>query len=125
MPQGRKGSFRDLKVWHDACKLAIRAYRLTDAFPKREIYGLAAQVRSCAHSVPANIAEGSARKGAGDFVRFLHISAGSLAELETYLELCEGLGYGDRGELEQMKDLADEVGKMLYGLIKSIRERAT
>ena len=87
-----KTSFRDLGVWCRALDLAVEVYRLTDGFPKRETYGLTAQMRNCAASVPANIAEGRGRRGDGDFLRFLHyIAAGSLAELETLLELSRRL----------------------------------
>ncbi|MGI5820407.1 MAG: four helix bundle protein [Armatimonadota bacterium] len=92
---GRKSSYRDLDVWRRACELAVGVYRLTEAYPGKEMYGLTAQMRRCATSVPANIAEGKGRRSDGDFIRFPCIAAGSLAELETFLETSRRLHYGE------------------------------
>ena len=80
-------SYRDLLVWQRAMALAESCYRLTGRLPSRETYGLSSQVRRCAVSVPANIAEGHARLHRGDYIRYLSIARGSLSELETLLVL--------------------------------------
>jgi len=117
-----KQSFKDLRVWQQGCNLAVSVYQLTASFPKEETYGLTSQMRRCAASVPANIAEGRARGGDTEFLRFLHIAAGSLAELETFVELSRRLAYAAPGKLEPIEQATDEVGKMLYGLIARIRD---
>lgn len=82
---------------------------------------MTAQMRRCAASVPANIAEGRGRHSDGDFLRFLCIAAGSLAELETFLELSRRLEYADEDHLASVGRTAEEVGRMLQGLIARIR----
>lgn len=114
-------SFRDLRVWQEGCKLALSVYSLTRSFPRSEVYGLASQMQRAAVSIPSNIAEGRARKGESEFIQFLHQAAGSLAELETYLELLRQLGYSDPADLALVEKQANEVGKMLYGLLSKLR----
>jgi len=80
-------SYRDLIVWKKAVGLAIETYHLTDQFPKEEVYGLISQMRRAAVSVPSNIAEGSIRGSKRDFCHFLRIASGSVAELETQVEV--------------------------------------
>ena len=117
-----KQSYRDLKVWQVAVDLSVAIFGLTDSYPKSDLYGLTAQMRRCAASIPANIAEGCARKGAGEFLQFLHVAAGSLGELDTFLEIGRRLGYGNVADYEDMMSTSAEVGRMLYGLIASIRQ---
>ena len=80
--------FRGLRVWQDAMDLAVLIYRVTSIFPKHETYGLMSQMRRASTSIPANLAEGNARRGRGEYLHFVSIARGSLAELDTYLELC-------------------------------------
>ena len=77
--------YRDLNVWKKAIKLVKAIYKLTQTFPKEEIYGLTSQMRRSAVSIPSNIAEGQARRGNKEFSQFLYVSKGSAAELETQL----------------------------------------
>ena len=86
-------NYRELIVWQEAIKLANVVYKLTEKFPRQETYALADQIRRAAVSVPSNIAEGQARRAPGDFRRFLHISLGSLAEVDTQLVLAQEFGY--------------------------------
>ena len=86
-------NFRDLEVWQSGIRLVEEIYQLTAAFPNREIYGLASQLRRAAVSVPANVAEGHNRGYTQGFLRFLSIAQGSLAELETELEIVCVLNY--------------------------------
>src|ERR1039457_3202240 len=87
-------SFRDLEVWQLGLDLVQSVYQCTAAFPKSETFGLAAQMRGAAVSIPSNIAEGQARNSTKEFLRFLSYALGSLAELETQLELATRLEYG-------------------------------
>jgi four helix bundle protein len=123
MRRGNGRHFRDLKVWQQALDLSVAVYGATKAFPDDERYGLISQMRRCASSVPANIAEGCARKGDGEFLQFLHVAAGSLAELETFLELARRLGYCKQEVLDEMDKRTMHVGQLLYGLISHVRDR--
>lgn len=84
-------NFRELEVWKDARKLVKEVYLLTKTLPDTEKYGLVSQINKCVNSIPANIAEGSAKYSQKDFVRFLQISLGSAYELESHLILCNDL----------------------------------
>ena len=88
-------SYRDLIAWKKAKELALDVYTCTREFPRSEIYGLSAQMRRAAVSVPSNIAEGKGRYSQREFVQFLHHARGSLLELETQLEIARDLGYFD------------------------------
>ncbi len=123
MMASTKSSHEDLQVWQKAMDLTVAVYELTDEFPKREVYGLASQMRNCAASVPANIAEGRARRGSAEFRHFLYIDAGSVAELETFLELSRRLAYASEDQIHIVKGQTAEVGRMLYGLIRAVERR--
>jgi four helix bundle protein len=115
-------SFRDLDVWRLALDLAEAVYQCTSSFPKSELFGLTAQMRRAAVSIPSNIAEGRARSSTKEFLQFLSIALGSLAELETQFELAVRLGYTDSA-VHPVIFLADVVGKKLRCLQKSLRAR--
>ena len=95
MNQQPAKTFTDLVVWQKAHALVLAVYRLTDGFPKSELYGLTSQLRRSAVSVPANIAEGFRKRGAADKLRFYNIAQGSLEETRYYLILAGDLFYGD------------------------------
>ena len=118
-------SFRDLRVWQAAMDLAETCYRLTQDFPREEMYGLTSQVRPAAVSIPANIAEGHGRDGARELAQFLRIARGSLRELETHLLLARRLDFCAASDVDGVLDQADQVGRMLAGLYKSTQERST
>ena len=120
-PRPRIRSFRDLIVWQRAMELVREIYRLTEPFPKRELYGLTAQMRRAAVSIPANIAEGRGRFTGREYARFLTISTGSLRELDTYCEVSVLLGYATAVQLESVVKLVNEVGAMLAGLCRALR----
>jgi four helix bundle protein len=122
-PKPRIRSHRDLIVWQKALELSEETYRLTEGYPKREIYGISAQMRSASTSVPGNIAEGHGRRTTGDYVRFLAIANGSLRELDTYLDLSKRRKYITDLELEQMRAKVEEIGRMLAGLCKALRRK--
>ena len=114
-------SYRDLDVWRKAMDLTVACYRLAERLPEHERFGLALQIRRASVSVPANIAEGKARQGAREFARFLSIAQGSLAEVETHLELIARLQYIDATGIQSLLDRTAEIGRMLTGLIRSLK----
>jgi four helix bundle protein len=109
-------NYRDLKVWQMAMELTENIYRTSESFPSREIYALADQLQRAAVSLPSNIAEGHARNSTKDFLRFISISQGSLAEAETQLELAHRLGYIPQAGLLCLLEQTNEIGRMLHGL---------
>lgn len=112
---------KDLNVWKESMDLVEDIYSTSKHFPKEEIYGLTSQMRRCAVSVPSNIAEGAGRKGAKEFARFLHISLGSLSELETQLEISIRLKYvPEEIQTEPIIEKIIYIRRMLSKLIKSI-----
>ena len=116
-------TYRDLDVWRESKSAAVELYRATQGFPKEEAYGLTSQIRRAATSIPANIAEGWARKRSGDYLRFLHIAAGSLAELETHIEIARDLGFLPPEGQDDLGKRLTAIGKMLYGLIRVVAAR--
>ena len=114
--------FKDLIVWQKAMDLVTEVYRTTDSFPKREVYSLTDQIRRAAVSVPSNIAEGQAHFSKAEFSHFLRHSAGSLAELETQILIAERLEYTGRDQIQALLKLVIEVGKLLNGLINSLKK---
>jgi len=113
-------SYRDLIAWQKAMDMVEAVYRVSKAFPSHELYALTRQLHRAAVSVPSNIAEGHSRFSQRDFRHFLRQSRGSLAEVETQLELACRLGYIDAKELRPLIDRTDEVGRVLTGLINSL-----
>jgi four helix bundle protein len=113
-------SYRDLKAWQKGMDLAVATYGFTRNLPTDERYGLISQMQRASVSVPANIAEGQARKYRREFLRSLLTSRGSLAELETHLLLCERIGYCDDKTLGPVWQQAQETGRVLNGLIASL-----
>ena len=112
--------YRELKVWRLAMELAEEIYKLCTEFTKHEIYGLTSQLQRAAVSVPSNIAEGQARNSSKELNQFLGIARGSLAELETQIMLAQRLGYLTTEKMNPALEKAEEIGKMLKGLQKSI-----
>ena len=116
-------SYRDLLVWQKAMDLVVGCYRLTEGFPRSETYGLSSQLRRAAVSVPANIAEGQGREAIKEYLHHLSIANGSLMELETHLLIAGRLTYAKESDLTPLLSQASEVGKMLNGLIKSLKAK--
>jgi len=116
-------SYEDLIVWQKADQLAYNVFSLVKKFPKEELYGLISQIKRSSLSVPANIAEGFARGSQKDFLRFLYIAWGSLVETEYFLKFSHKLDYITFKELENNLNLTQEIGKMLNGLVKSIKNK--
>ena len=101
-------------------KLATDTYRSTADFPKPELYGLSQQMRRAAVSIPSNIAEGKGRGSDKGFVNFLFNARGSLMELETQIEIAQGLRYLNQESAEYLRGQATKVGKSLSGLINAL-----
>jgi len=103
-------------------ELCRNVYRLTASFPDEERYGLTSQMRRAAVSVPSNIAEGQGRLALKEFIHFLSIARGSLKELETQLLIAADLPYGSSPKLDECLAIADDVGRLLIALIRSLRK---
>jgi four helix bundle protein len=116
-------NYRELIVWQEGIKLAKAVYKLTEKFPRHETYALGDQIRRAVVSVPSNIAEGQARKAPADFRRFLHISLGSLAEVDTQLVLAQEFGYLTSEDLNILDKQIQGLRKKLYALINSLPVR--
>ncbi len=112
---------KDLAVWKNAMEFAEKTYFLTGKFPKEEQFGLTSQLRRSVVSIPSNIAEGSARSSKKEFLQFLYISLGSLAEAETQLLLAKRLRFFNDDSLLNELEI---IRKMLLGLIKYLRGKA-
>ena len=113
---------KDLDVWKESMKLAKQMYLATAKFPKEETYGLVSQIRRSAISIPSNIAEGAARNSNKEFIQFLYISLGSLSELETQLLLSNEIGFIEYSKFE---DAIEHIRKMLVGLIRYLKRKAS
>ena len=116
-------SYRDLLVWQRALELAVRIYRVSEKFPKSEIYGLTSQLRRAAVSVPSNVAEGYGRSSRKEYLQFLSVAQGSLKELETQIILAQRLSYTSEKDAEDVLSASETVGKMLGGLMRSLRTK--
>ena len=119
------GGFRELRVWQQGMDLVEAVYRATEGFPKHEVYGLARQLRRAAVSVPANIAEGHCREHLKEYLNFLSIAQGSLAELETELELASRLGYMTLDAFGELGDRAARLAKQVRALRESLAKPRT
>ena len=121
---GTLKSYQDLEVWKKSIDLAEKVYQLSAQFPQDERYGLSSQVRRSVVSIAANIAEGAARHGTREFLQFLGIASGSLAETETFLILARRLGMATSEQIDPLLNQTGEIGRMLNGLKRSLHSRA-
>lgn len=120
MEEGQKAkskNFQEVDVWKKAHQWVLAVYKVTESFPKQEMFGLTSQLRRAAVSVPANIAEGFKRQGKGDKIRFYNIAQASLEECRYYLILSKDLGYAETDELAEK---LDEIGRMLDAYINGL-----
>jgi four helix bundle protein len=116
------GDFKKLEVWQVAHQVARDVYRETAGFPKTEAYGLTAQLRRSAASIPANLAEGSGRRGDVEFSRFVRISLGSATELEYHLLLSHDIGFLPSAPFEGLTTQVVRVQNMLAGLHRTLKK---
>jgi four helix bundle protein len=112
---------KDLDVWKAGIDLALLIYETTKGFPREEVYSLTSQIRRAALSVPSNIAEGAARNSDKEFIQFLYIALGSLAEVETQVIIAERLGYIN--DPMSLYDKVRSIKQMLLGLIKHLKNK--
>jgi len=118
-----QSSYKDLIAWQKAIELVAAIYDATEGFPANEQFGLVSQLRRAAVSVPSNIAEGKAHYSNRDFVRFLRHARGSLAEIETQVLIAEQRHYLAGETTSKITGRLDELGRILSGLINSLKER--
>ncbi|HBP01320.1 MAG TPA: four helix bundle protein [Candidatus Moranbacteria bacterium] len=113
-------SYKNLIVWQKSMELVIEVYKLTDAFPKTEMFGLVSQMRRCAVSIPSNIAEGKQRGTRKEYRQFTMIAFGSGAELETQIEISKRLGFCEKEDYIKVDELLGEILRMLNKLRHSL-----
>jgi four helix bundle protein len=116
-------SLYQLIAWQKAMDLVVSVYRTTATFPREEKFGLTSQLRSCAVSVPSNIAEGHGRLTLGEWRQFLGQARGSTLEMQTQLILSQRLGFGDPSAIEADLARSEEVGRIINGLLSSPHQR--
>jgi four helix bundle protein len=115
-------SYKELLVWQKAIQLTVLVYKLSKAFPREEIYGMTSQIRRCAVSIPSNIAEGAGRLNTPEYQQFLGIARGSHFELQTQLTIARELGFGDPVEILTAENLSEEVGRMIFSTIRTLKK---
>ena len=121
----RVKSFEDLLVWKRSHSIVVKLYRVTKKFPKEELYGITNQIRRAAVSVPNNIAEGFGRHSTKELIQYLIQARGSIQELKYLIILSRELSYiADQEETFFIKEI-NEIGKMLNGMINSLRKKLT
>ena len=116
-------NYKDLKVCQISMDIAEQVYRLTQDFPKQEIYGLTSQLQRATVSIPSNLAEGHTRDSTKEFLYFLSIALGSLAELETQLILAQRFKYINTNDLTAVLVKTEEAGRMLQGLQRTLKAK--
>jgi four helix bundle protein len=122
MNQGTQ-NYKDLLVWQKGITLAKSIYGLTQSFPSEEKFGLTAQMRRAAISIPSNLAEGQARHTSGEFVQFISHAEGSSAELDTQLILAVELGFCKKPAALPIYELIEEIRRMLNALRRAVSRR--
>lgn len=116
-------NFKDLLVWNKAMDLVKEIYQLVSELPEDEKFALKDQMKRSALSIPSNIAEGQSRKSKKEFINFLSIANGSVAELETQLLICCMLNYFSQQQIQNALDLCNEISRMIYALSKKLEEK--
>ncbi|HUR36898.1 MAG TPA: four helix bundle protein [Terriglobales bacterium] len=113
-------AYTELIAWQKAVLLVTEIYKVSKTFPKDEVYGLTAQIRRAAVSVPSNIAEGQGRLTRGEFKQFLGNARGSLFEVQTQVHIAANLGYLEKEEASKFLESTNEVARIMNGLLKSL-----
>jgi len=114
--------FKNIKAWQYADNLALSVYSKTKSFPREELYGITSQLRRAVVSVPVNVVEGANREHKKEYLHFLYVARGSLAETEYLLHLTCRLGYLQEEDYKKLEALRQETAKILQGLIKSVQK---
>jgi four helix bundle protein len=115
-------TYRDLEVWQTSMDLVVEIYRLANLLPQEELFGLTSQLRRAVVSIPANIAEGHGRLHRGDYRHHLSIARGSLMEVETLIQIAVRVDYLDRDQIKPAWAKLQATGRLLNGLIRSLKE---
>ena len=118
-------NYEDLDVFKKAHNLVLKIYQITENFPAKEQFRIVSQMIKAAYSIPANIAEGSSRNTTKEYLNYLFISRGSLNELKYFLKLSKDLNYVSEDTFKQFENKCNEVGKLLNGLINSLKKITT
>jgi four helix bundle protein len=118
-----RNGYRDLSVWQLGMDVVEQVYRVTSAFPDHERFGIIAQMRRAAVSIPSNIAEGHARSSTKEFLRHLSVAQGSRVELETQVMIAQRLIYLREDAARSLLEHLEKLGRMLTSLRKSLRRR--
>ena len=113
-------NYKDLKLWQKSVDLAVGIYKVTNSFPKEEMYGLTSQIKRSAVSIPSNIAEGAGRNTKKDFNNFLGISTGSSCELDTQLIIASRIGFMKESSLQALQKQIKKKKKMNWALKHSL-----
>ena len=116
-------TYRDLEAWQRAMSMVEQCYGVTKNFPREERFGLTGQLRRAAVSVPSNVAEGSSRLTTGAFINHVSIALGSLAEVETYVDIALRLGYLPGTSAKALDEVSGSVGRLLNGLLRALRSK--
>ena len=117
---GKIRTYRDLDIWKAGIQLVKDVYKLTERFPKQEVYGLVSQMRRAGVSIPSNVAEGFRRHHNNEYRQFLYISLGSCAELETQTTIARELAYISEGKEAAVLERVDHISRMISNLIKKL-----
>jgi four helix bundle protein len=117
--------FKNLQIWERSHRLTLVIYKVTELFPKEEIYGLISQIRRSSSSIPTNIAEGCGRFGDAELARFLQIALGSTTETEYHLILAKDLGFLKELDFNKLSDELIELRRMLISFIQKLREKSS
>ena len=115
--------YKDLLVWQKGIALVKQVYRITRTFPADEKFGLVSQIRRAAVSIPSNVAEGQARDTTREFIQFVSVAEGSLAELDTQMIIATELGYCRTSDTQEVVELISELRKMLNGLRRRLEDK--
>jgi four helix bundle protein len=123
MTNQERRDYRDLILWQKSMDLPVEVHETTLRLPRHELFGLTAQLRRAAVSIPSNIAEGAGRRTTREFTAFLHIARGSLSEVETQMRLAQRVGYLSSDNLTKAEDLCVQLGRLLNAVIRGLRRR--
>lgn len=121
MAEGDIKNFYDLEAWKKGHELVLLVYKITESFPKQEMFGLVSQLRRAVVSITSNIAEGFSRRTTKEKIQFYYMSLGSLTETENQLIICRDLGYFASLEYLELNEKLKICQKLTFGLIKYLR----
>ena len=116
-------NYRDLQVWKKSHNVALDLYKVSQCFPREELYGMTSQIRRAAISIGANLAEGCGRQTSGELARFVRIAMGSASELDYHLLVSRDLGFMNDNDFSRITAGLTEVRKMLTAFLSSVEEQ--